>query len=92
MLASKSSRDVALSDELEALDFQIQYKESRIRQLARRLSSRPKSVAGGKDQGHFLQDTMVDDRRFKEITSDFSSLASAQLTAKVLFGMVVRER
>ena len=93
VLACKSSKDVALSDELEALDFQIQYKESRIRQLARRLSSsRPKSAAGGKDQGHFLQDTMVDDRRFKELTSDFSSLSAAQLTAKVLFGMVVRER
>jgi len=88
---TKNKKDSSLNDELEALDFQIQYKESRIRQLASRLSARPKS-AGSSDTTHFLQDTMIDDRKFKEITSEFSAIAAAQMASKVLFGMVVRER
>ncbi len=89
--ASKQKKDSQLSDELEALDFQIQYKESRIRQLASRLSARPRTAGNG-DTSHFLQDTMIDDRKFKEITSEFSALAAAQMASKVLFGMVVKER
>jgi hypothetical protein len=35
---------------------------------------------------------LTDDRKFKDITSEFSAVAAAQLSSKVLFGMVVRER
>jgi len=86
----KGKKDPALKDELEALDFQIEYKESRIRQLARRLASRPSTVNG--ENSDFLQDTLIDDRKFKEITTECSPLAGAQLSSKVLFGMVVMER
>lgn len=84
--------DAFISDEIEALDFQIQYKESRIRQLARCLTSTPKGSSGNDDGNHFLQDTMIDDRQFRDMTRDFSALAAAQLASKVLFGMVVKER
>ena len=86
-------KDSLINDELEALDFQIQYKESRIRQLARRLSTRPKSANdGGEDNNQILLDKLIDDRKFKELTRDFTALSSAQLTSKILFGMVVKER
>jgi hypothetical protein len=73
--------DSNLSDEIEALDFQIKYKESRIRQLAHRL--------GNKRAQH---DTMMDDKKFRAIMSELPPLTASQLASKVLFGMVVRER
>ena len=89
---SKNSVDQFINDELEALDFQIQYKESRIRQLARRLASKPGAIIGNNESGHFFPDILIDDRKFKEMTRELSALASAQLSSKVLFGMVVKER
>lgn len=89
---SRNSIDQFINDELEALDFQIQYKESRIRQLARRLSSKPGSIVGNNESSCFPQDILIDDQKFKEMTRDMSAISSAQLASKVLFGMVVKER
>jgi len=83
--------DSTITDEIEALDFQITYKESRIRQLASKLANKSSRSNGSTSQG-FLHDTLMDDTAFKSITSDLSPLASSHLASTVLFGMVVRER
>eukprot|EP00957_Ditylum_brightwellii_P056931 4315617-Ditylum_brightwellii.AAC.1 len=79
-----------LADEVEALEFQIMYKESRIRQLTQRLGQ--SAVSSGRNNHSFLQDTLVDNRKVKLITSELTSLSASQLTSKVLFEMVVKER
>lgn len=92
VVESKGTRnDSAITDEIEALDFQIKYKESRIRQLASKLANKS-SKSNGSTSHSFLHDTLVDDTVFKSITSDLSPLASSHLASTVLFGMVVRER
>ncbi len=73
--------DNNLSDEIEALDFQIKYKESRIRQLAHRLGNK-----------RARYDTLMDDKKFRAMMSELPPLSASQLASKVLFGMVVRER
>lgn len=92
MIIESKSRphDIHLSDEVEALEFQILYKESRIRQLAQRLGQSTSTI--GRSMHGPLQDTLFDDRKLKSITSDLPTLAAAQMTSKVLFGMVVKER
>jgi len=83
--------DSTISDEIEALDFQIKYKESRIRQLASKLTN--KSSNGNISTSRsFSHDALVGDKAFESITSDLSPLAASQLASKVLFGIVVRER
>ena len=90
--AKGTRNDSAISDEIEALDFQIKYKESRIRQLASKLAN-TSSKSIGSTSHSFLHDTLVDDTIFKSITSDLLPLASSHyLASTVLFGMVVKER
>lgn len=91
MLEAKDDGKTHLMDEVEALDFQIQYKESRIRQLASRLKERPRSRSTSSSRD-FLQNTLIDDRNFRKMSSHLSPLNAAQLSSKVLFGMVVKER
>lgn len=87
---NKGKRSDQVSDEIEALDFQIKYKESRIRQLASKLSQKS-SKAEGSNKSMF-QDSLIDERDLKALTSDLPPLAGAQLVSRVLFGMVIRER
>jgi DNA repair exonuclease SbcCD ATPase subunit len=83
--------DITITDEIEALDFQIKYKESRIRQLASKLANKSSNDNISTSKG-FSHDTLVGDRAFQSITSDLPPLAASQLASKVLFGIVVRER
>ena len=90
-----SQRDASLQssgaskEAIEALDVQIQYKEERIRQLAQRLGKveRDKSNADQLDDAAFLVDT-----GFTSIVGEQSPVVAAKVAARVLFGMVVRER
>lgn len=89
LMESKEDGKAHLMDEVEALDLQIQYKENRIRQLASRLKEVPRPRSASRD---FLQNTLFDDRKFREMSAHLSPLNAAQLAFKVLFGMVVKER
>jgi hypothetical protein len=72
----------------QAIESQIRFKEDRIRQLASRLGKRDvekQSQIQGDD--HFLFDD-----QFDSIAGHIAVENGAKLAAKVLFGMVVRER
>eukprot|EP00557_Chaetoceros_sp_GSL56_P008121 CAMPEP_0176495698 /NCGR_PEP_ID=MMETSP0200_2-20121128/10802_1 /TAXON_ID=947934 /ORGANISM="Chaetoceros sp., Strain GSL56" /LENGTH=1451 /DNA_ID=CAMNT_0017893607 /DNA_START=672 /DNA_END=5027 /DNA_ORIENTATION=- len=84
-------KDSGLKDEIEALDFQIEYKESRIRSLAAKLATKAPDL-DEKDNKGPPKDVLLDDGIFKNITSGLNPLAASQLASKVLFGMVVREK
>jgi len=83
----KNGNEIA-NEELEALDIQIHFKEEAIRELARHLGARQKPSKNGNLSNY----PFIENRKFKELCGDMSSLSSSQLSAKVLFGMVVRER
>lgn len=80
-----------LTDEIEALEFQIEYKESRIRSLAAKLATKSSDPDENDSKGQH-KDVLLDDGVFKNITSGLHPLAASQLTSKVLFGMVVKEK
>jgi hypothetical protein len=84
-------KESSLVDEIEALDFQIEYKESRIRSLAAKLSTKS-TDSDEKDSKGRHKDVLLDDAVFKNITSGLNPLAASQLASKVLFGMVVKEK
>mmetsp|Transcript_56214 Transcript_56214/g.136237 ORF Transcript_56214/g.136237 Transcript_56214/m.136237 type:complete len:1623 (+) Transcript_56214:225-5093(+) len=72
----------------QAIESQIKFKEDRIRQLASRLGKR--EIDKEKDvQG---DNSFMFDDEFEEVAGNVTSETSAKLAAKVLFGMVVRER
>jgi len=76
------------NEEMEALDIQIQFKEEAIRQLAQHLGDRPKDSK----HGNVSRYPFIENRKFIDLCGEMSALSSAQLAAKVLFGMVVREK
>ena len=80
------------TDEIETIEFQIQYKESRIRHLARLLSTQPKQSTNIDDNNNYLHASIIHDCIFKETGSNIPEIAAAHLTSNVLFGMVVKER
>lgn len=91
MSEARDDGKTRLMDDVEAIDLQIGYKENRIRQLASRLKERPRSRSANSSHD-FLQNTLIDDRKFREMSSHLSPLNAAQLSSKILFGMVVKER
>uniref|UniRef100_A0A7S2XKU6 Uncharacterized protein n=1 Tax=Attheya septentrionalis TaxID=420275 RepID=A0A7S2XKU6_9STRA len=77
------------NDELEGINIQIQYKETRIRQLTSRLTPRtPTNNKKNRDIDHksFIEDPVL------TLFPGASTLAAAQAASRVLFGMVVREQ
>jgi kinesin family protein 4/21/27 len=81
--------DLEIKDEIESLDFQIQYKESRIRKLAARLDRsklEDDNIVYAPSKDH-----VIDDRIFKDFKG-LPHITVLQLAVKVLFGMVIQER
>lgn len=81
--------DLEIKDEIESLDFQIQYKESRIRKLAARLDRsklKDDSIVYAPSKDHD-----IDERIFKHFKG-LPHITVFQLAVKVLFGMVIQER
>jgi predicted nuclease with TOPRIM domain len=80
-----ADRDTAL----KSMESQIKYREERIRQLASRLGKREQTRGTQESDG---DDTFLFDEKFVQVVGKLSKTASATIAAKVLFGMVVRER
>ena len=76
-----------ISEELETLDIQIQYKQEQIRKLTMQLGNRPKLEKSSIEEG-----SLHEDLNFTKICASVTPLAASKLAAKVLFGMVVNER
>lgn len=81
--------EIEIKDEIESLDFQIQFKESRIRKLAARLGN--SKIEDGRIGKVPSGDDFVDNRIFK-VFKGVPHLTVLQLAVKVLLGMIVRER
>jgi len=74
------------SEDIMALDSKIKYKEDRIRQLAAKLGKRRIN-----EEGNHEDDPFLFDHTFRKIIGP-SSPTATKAAARVLFGMVVRER
>jgi hypothetical protein len=75
-------------ESLNALDSAIKYREERIRQLASRLGKREKRNKENKT----TDESLIFNKEFNEIVGTKALDNGADIVAKVLFGMVVRER
>eukprot|EP00934_Nitzschia_sp_Nitz4_P000480 Nitzschia sp. Nitz4//scaffold9_size221794//135611//140914//NITZ4_001364-RA/size221794-snap-gene-0.105-mRNA-1//1//CDS//3329561055//480//frame0 len=82
----RSSKSREGHENLDVLDSQIKSKEDRIRHLASRLGKRPKNMEGSQ------QEEFMFGADFKEQFGNVTPTSSGDVAAKVLFGMVVRER
>lgn len=76
------------SSTTQAIESQIKFKEDRIRQLASRLGKRDMEP----DQKQQGDDSFLFGSDFQQIAGQVALETSARIAAKVLFGMVVRER
>jgi hypothetical protein len=81
--------EMEIKDEIESLDFQIQYKESRIRKLAARLGN--SNIEDGRIGKVPSGDDFVDNL-INKVFKSAPHLSVLQLAVKVLFGIIVRER
>ena len=86
-----SDENPVVEEELEALGIQIQYREGRIRQLSKRLGDAP-SRKSEKSGSTVVGNTFLSDNEFKSLCAGAPPISASQLTCKILFGMVVRER
>eukprot|EP00977_Amphora_coffeiformis_P010190 scaffold2363_cov159-Amphora_coffeaeformis.AAC.52 len=82
--------DPDVDDDLQDLSIQIKYKQNRIRQLANKLSKQEQK-GGIKADGN-KTDYELFDEHFQKLSKDSSPEQAQKTLAKVLFGMVVRER
>lgn len=92
--APENKKDI-FNEEIEALNIQIQYKQGRIRQLTQRLKNNKSSRVESDPKDHPLANSAVrvfDDEEYDELCDGLSPLTSAQVSNKILFGMVVKER
>jgi len=76
-------------ESVQALESQINFREARIRQLASRLGKRERLSGEESTQG---VDAFLFDKKFKQVVGNIQPDSAAKIAAKVLFGMVVRER
>lgn len=78
-------------DERDALDAQIAYKETRIRELTNKLGRQSTAMKNRMTKaGEGVN--VLQDKQFRTLSQGLPDLASAQETCQILFGMVVRER
>ena len=82
------SDDDGQDESLNALDSAIKYREERIRQLASRLGKREKRNRENKTPNEAL----IFNKEFNKIAGTKALDNGADIVAKVLFGMVVKER
>jgi len=81
-----------IDEELDALDAQLKYKESRIRKLTMRLGNKTFSSGKSEQRGGATQNSLLEDDEFKSVCVGLSPIVAAQAASKMLFGMVVKER
>ena len=79
----------AIAEELEALMLQLRYREGRIKNLSKRLGNGRNSKKG--EQASFST-MFLREKEFKDMCAGAPPLSTTQLTCKILFGMVVKER
>ena len=80
------------TEEVESLTIQIQFKESRIRQLAQRLGRDQQSPRGRSDFSDKKSDAFLFDNELAKICGGAFDDSAKNMVARVLFGMIVRER
>ncbi|GKY99690.1 hypothetical protein MPSEU_000923000 [Mayamaea pseudoterrestris] len=80
------------SEEVESLSIQIKFKESRIRQLAQRLGRDKQPVRDTNDLSSSNSDNFLFDGDLARIFGGSIDNHSKIIVARVLFGMIVRER
>ena len=82
-------KDDISEETLEALQSQIDFRETRIRQLASRLGKRERI---SDEKNPESDDEFLFDKNFEKAIGNTSPETAVKIAAKVLFGMVVRER
>ena len=82
------------AEELEGVAHQLKFKERRIRHLSKMFGrGEPKDNGGeGGRGGAFKKMSLLTGEDFKKVTGGVIDVEGAELAAKTLFGMVVRER
>lgn len=94
LLAQKNNQDEAeeLDDAQQALLIQIQFKEERIRKLAARLGKVEETPEEHLDVSQFKSESFLFGKEFHSICKGSKTEKSYVTGARVLFGMIVRER
>jgi len=79
-------------EKLQALDMRIQFEEERIRKLANRIGKGQNRKGSNHNASPIQPNSILYGKEFKKLCNGASDAKASEIAAKVLFGMVVRER